>query len=326
MAQVAERSRNYMFTVNNYTEDNIESLKAALFVKRGTLGREVGPQCGTPHIHVVLWLKYAMTWMQLQKKVAKLGFNPANLEKVKWDKKAKEYSQKGGDVEEWGAPEKAPGKRTDYEACMKLAKKDGCTKEEVQDAFPGLWIRHHKAIQMIMSGAVVKREKVKLAKKMENVELRDWQVEICQQLVTQDDRTVTWVVDYNGRQGKTFLMRYLIDKFQPCLLKGGKKADLTYAYNMEDYVIMDLPRASKDHDHIYDVIEQFKDGMIFTTKWNSHMKIKADGCKVLVYSNWMPQVSKLSLDRWQIYEHRHGSFELLLAREVRLMRDRAEEE
>ena len=56
-------------------------------------------------------------------------------------------------------------------------------------------------------------------------------------------------------------------------------------------------------DHInYEIIESIKNGCVFSTKYNSTPKLRLGGTKVIVFMNAMPDKTKLSSDRYHIFD------------------------
>ena len=93
---------------------------------------------------------------------------------------------------------------------------------------------------------------------------------------------------------------YLQTHHNAFIVSGGKVADIAHVYNEEPIVIFDLPRTMADHcDHIYSMIEKFKDGCIFSVKYESRTKV-FDVPHVIVFANFEPDLSKLSNDRCQV--------------------------
>lgn len=136
-----------------------------------------------------------------------------------------------------------------------------------------------------------------------NIKLRHWQKLCYKELISQNDRQVLWIFDEDGGKGKTVLSNYLIDCHNAFLCNGGKMSDISYAYNNEKYVVFDLPRSScidgeKDFTP-YRAMECFKDGRIFSPKYESCLK-RFEPAKVVIFANFLPDESRLSLDRWKI--------------------------
>jgi len=129
--------------------------------------------------------------------------------------------------------------------------------------------------------------------------LREWQTEAIAKLLEQDDRKVDVYVDYVGGKGKTVLSKYLIHTHNAFLCTGGKTADIMYAYQNQSIVVFDLARAIDENYWPYQAMEFFKNGIGFSSKYESTTKIFAP-CKVIIFANQDPDKAKLSADRWNI--------------------------
>ena len=58
-----------------------------------------------------------------------------------------------------------------------------------------------------------------------------------------------------------------------CLrFENGKSADIKYAYDGQRCVVFDLSRSQESHVN-YEVIESVKNGVVFSTKYESQMKV-----------------------------------------------------
>jgi len=130
---------------------------------------------------------------------------------------------------------------------------------------------------------------------------RPWQEELLSYLSAPvHPRQVLWYVDETGNQGKSWMASYLSATAGAFVITNGKIADIAHAYNNETTVIIDLSRTQVDKiDHIYALMEAFKNGRIFSPKYESVVKTFSP-CHVVVFSNFIPDHSKLSQDRWLV--------------------------
>lgn len=130
-----------------------------------------------------------------------------------------------------------------------------------------------------------------------------WQEEIIeyiQRVDMWDDRTIVWICDYKGNNGKTVLCKYLALELNCLVLGNGAARDIAHCLGdrQPDTVVFNFTRAVEGRIN-YGAIEAIKDGLIFSPKYESHMKIF--NCpKVIVMSNFMPDLSEMSKDRWVI--------------------------
>ncbi|KAK7505378.1 hypothetical protein BaRGS_00003540 [Batillaria attramentaria] len=77
-----------------------------------------------------------------------------------------------------------------------------------------------------------------------------------------------------------------------------KSADVKHAYTGQRVVIFDLARSQEDHIN-YEIIESIKNGVMFSSKYESQMKIFPPP-HVVIFANFPPNLRKLSQDRWDI--------------------------
>ena len=292
-----KRVKALAFTANNYSDDDLTALTAAAWVKYGVAGKEIAPSTGTPHLQGYVSLKKQTRGPKARKALQDLFKNHCHIEDAKQSAKAnRAYCMKSGDFVEWGEVP-APGRRSDI-AAMYKAIKEGADEEKLQEEHTNAWFRYYKACDRVMKKRKKAEIEEKLAEQFVAVELHEWQKNCLATLMQQDDREVTWVVDPKGNNGKTWLAKYLRCKHGAFYTKSAKKADIIYAYNYEEIVVFDLTRSTQEFVN-YDVIECFKDGLAFSGKYESELKA-FEPCKVLVLSNWYPEKSKLSEDRWNI--------------------------
>lgn len=136
-------------------------------------------------------------------------------------------------------------------------------------------------------------------------DLREWQWKFLSEVYARNnDRRVFWIFDEKGGSGKTALAKWLVCR-KDALYVSGKAADIKYALSehLEEkeikMVIFDYPRSQKEYIS-YGAIEEVKNGLFFSNKYESKMSIFNPPI-VIIFANFLPDVSQLSLDRWQRY-------------------------
>lgn len=112
-----------------------------------------------------------------------------------------------------------------------------------------------------------------------------------------DSRKVIWIVDDAGNSGKSYFATHYDDK-RSYYITGGKACDIFYGYQYEPVVFFDLARMKQDYVQ-YDVMEAFKNGQFYSTKYECK-NVKFNTPHVVVFSNFYPATNMLSADRWDI--------------------------
>lgn len=128
-------------------------------------------------------------------------------------------------------------------------------------------------------------------------------------------RTIRWYYDENGNTGKTWLLRYLEDNYRDA--NGYDWFPMAGIENMRETanlmmkaaqtgwktrgVIIDLTRSYELGRKLYDTLENVKNGRISSTKYNGG-RLRFQPPWVVVLSNWWPNTSMMSTDRWDIWE------------------------
>lgn len=134
--------------------------------------------------------------------------------------------------------------------------------------------------------------------------LYDWQKSIENIFFTEPDgRSVYWYCDYVGGKGKSSFCKYMFMKHRALVIQGGKLADIMniiFNWDMDNcsMIIIDIPR-NNGNNVSYNSIECILNGMITNTKYETGIKV-FNPPHVIVFSNFMPDESKLSDDRWKI--------------------------
>lgn len=140
-------------------------------------------------------------------------------------------------------------------------------------------------------------------------QLYPWQKEIVAMLKKEpDDRVIHWIYEYDGGVGKTALIKKVCVEMEGLCLCG-KASDMKCAISKvfetnkaaEPIILINIPRSHNIEYLSYSGIEQIKDGIFFSGKYESGMVIM--NCPHLfIFANERPSVEKLSIDRWRIYQ------------------------
>lgn len=120
-----------------------------------------------------------------------------------------------------------------------------------------------------------------------------------------DFRTVHWIWEDTGNVGKSQLARLLASKGRTLVVRGGSCSDLLFIVmnnpNIESMltVLWDLPRENEGRVS-WNAIEQLKDGLITSTKYESGSRLLPP-MNVVIFSNHMPRdAHNISADRLKI--------------------------
>lgn len=145
------RCRNWCWTLNNYTDDDVVRLSADPTDPTTYLvfGREVGEN-GTPHLQGYAEFKRPMSLAQAKARIdARAHLEPRRGSQAQ----AIEYCQKDGQFTEVGE-KKAQGRRTDL---VRLAEAAAAAPrpEAVFHQFPGEYVRYHRGIAAAWAAARV---------------------------------------------------------------------------------------------------------------------------------------------------------------------------
>ena len=116
-----------------------------------------------------------------------------------------------------------------------------------------------------------------------------------------DTRRIRFYVDPVGNSGKTWMCQYLVSKHpdRVQVFRVGKRDDLAFAIDDSKVSFFDIPRKQMEYFQ-YCVIEQLKDRMVFSPKYNSVMKVLPAPVHVVVFCNEDPDMTVLTVDRYDI--------------------------
>lgn len=277
--------KTWMFTLNNYTDAQVEwceSYSELDAVTRMTVSKEIG-ESGTPH------LQGCITWKTGKRLAAmKKLLYEAHWEKADSPDDAHAYPCKADSEMIVQVDKRSKGKRVDLDDMAK-AILECDTLHEVM-LVPGV-AKYHSWAEKLWTTRPLEAESI--------ADFRPWQHALYLELLQEpDDRKVIWYHDEAGGAGKTTMARHLIT-MGAFYCRNGKTADLCYAYANQRIIVIDLARSVEGHVN-YNVIETLKDGLMFSTKYMSATKVRKGAAHVVVMANFLPDMSKMSVDRWDI--------------------------
>jgi hypothetical protein len=125
-----------------------------------------------------------------------------------------------------------------------------------------------------------------------------------------DDRFIYWIYDPIGNSGKTKWCKYMAYHHGAIALAYGNSEDLlnlVYKFQNRSLYLFDLTRTKPSifsSQDLYSVMESVKNGLYINTKYETGI-VMANPPHVVVYSNQVPELEALSLDRWKVYEMTH---------------------
>lgn len=260
-------------------------------------------QDGTPHLHVILSLKDKLR-TSLPNFFDFIGGKHGNYQTQRSPVKNMKYVVKCGVYVSHGIDVTAFLQAADAKSGMKgtlvanMIMNNNANLKECLVYDAGYSLTNKRKIEELIEYR--DQEKFKRARiaLVEDVELKQWQRRAIDRLLEQDDRKILWIWESEGGIGKTFLAKYLAFKHNAFICTNGKISDIAQAFKSQEIVAMDFTRDYEDKIN-YSVLESFKNGFIFSPKYDSQVK-HFTPCKVIVFANFAPNESKLSLDRWDI--------------------------
>lgn len=221
----------------------------------------------------------------------------AHLENARGDDSDQEkYCSKDGIYQSWGKKDQL--EKSDYEEVFELAKTD---LKSAAEAYPRMAIMHSSGLKAVNALFSFDAARDAQYKRYEGCELRSWQQKCLDLLVGQSDRKILFCVDKQGSRGKSWLARYIIFTMDTWGCRGGGIKDLMYAYKPSKYAVFDMARCNNEDYYPWNFMENLKDGWFCNLKYVSEIKVFTPP-KIVVFMNKLPPYSKLSIDRYQIYD------------------------
>jgi hypothetical protein len=297
------QTRHWCFTLNNWTAADDDKLKAlGPTISYLVYGYETS-ESGTPHLQGYAVFPNVKRFSEAQD-LLPVG---CHLEAKRGSpEQAADYCKKDGVFTEFGS--RPLGRRGctqfDYfvEWVVSRTNELGSvpSEREIANKFPKLWLRNerklrHLAVHLTPPPAL-----------MDGATLRCWQRNLRDALVAdpKDDRSIMFIVDQEGGKGKSFFQRYMMT-YHPSetqLMSIGKRDDVAHAIDQSKSIFLfNIPRGGIEYLN-YTILEQIKDRVVFSPKYDSGTKVLMRNPHVVVFCNEIPDLTKMTEDRYDIFE------------------------
>ena len=295
-------SKDWVFTLNNYTEEEITVINGVLEdatkCNYGVYGKEVG-ESGTPHLQGFVQFVNRKRPNQVS---SMLGCVRMHCERWRGSpNEAATYCKKDGNFTEFGHIVRA-GVATNLKLKeMVESTVAGLPTETMLEQYDNQFVLHKRKIDEVAHEIMKETAKKRVEDLFTAATLRPWQEALEMYLQGEvDSRQVIWMWDVNGNVGKSWFATYCAVKHDAFVVGNGKSADIKYAYRGQRIVVFDFSRSQTDTIN-YQVIEDIKNGRYFSTKYVSEMRIY-NPPHVVCFSNSEPKREALSLDRWSVID------------------------
>jgi len=287
-------AKNWCFTTNNYNEEHVLRLRSLHEEDNCNyicFGKEIGEQ-GTPHLQGYIVFEKRKTLNRVRALVPDSHLSVAKGTPAQ----NKKYCSKEGDFSEFGDIPSSQGKRNDLEEFKTAVKEGSRNKRILIEEHTEVFAKYPRFVQEYLT--LTQPEPP-----VDEHQLHEWQRILDTKLNgAPNDREIVFVVDKTGGNGKTWFAKQWVQKDEKSqYMEMGKKADMAYALNPEITTLFVNCTRQQVEFLNYSFLESVKDGMVFSTKYESGIK-KLQKCHVVVMMNQDPDMEKLSNDRYKIIE------------------------
>lgn len=303
-ASTGSRAKRWVFTLNNWTQEEHDHLcSLAPNVEYLVFGKELAPDTGTPHLQGYVEFPAAVRLTTCKNRLGSARFHVAVARASAQENRT--YCTKEGDFEEFGeCPTAGQGRRTDldrfFEWTDDFATNNGRppTTPEIARSHPTIAVRFPRVLEVV---------RLRCERSLFHVgpTPRPWQSALYNELMTSpDDRKITFVVDPDGGAGKSWFVRWFLDQHpaDTQLFRPARVQDLAHAIRIRTkYFFFDVPRNGMQFLQ-FQVLEQLKDRLIFSPKYNSTTKMLTNVPHVVVFCNEEPQGDEMTLDRYHDFD------------------------
>ncbi|AXH76228.1 MAG: putative viral replication protein [Eurynomevirus troutis] len=294
-------SKRWVFTLNNYTEEQTTTLNESLdngeTIKYAVYGFEVGDS-GTPHLQGFVIFKHGKRFNECKRALG----DTVHIERaLGTSQQARDYCQKDGNYKEFGTFPGSSGERNDLAALVtwadRFAEDNGrpATVADIVEHQPNAFVKYSRFAELC-------RLRFK-PKPVESDVPNDWQRELQEELLgPADDRTVKFFVDREGEKGKSWFCRWFMINHHDVtqVFTGGTVADIAYAVDESKKVFLFNMARNGMQFLQYRILEALKDRMVFSPKYMSVTKFFHHKNHVVVFCNEDPDMSMMTADRYDI--------------------------
>lgn len=299
------RAKRWVFTLNNYTQEDVDRLVGSgdsQLCEYLVFGKERAPRTGMRHLQGFVIFRAAIRLTTVKNR---LGSQTMHLEVARGnDKQASEYSKKDGDFVEIGElPTTTQGTRTDLHQFFDWA--ETCSNVDGRPVSTPEVAREHPVIltkyPRIMNVVRLRFE----GDPLQRGSPRPWQNQLESKLdENPDPREVIFVVDAEGGKGKSWFVRYYLTKHKADtqFMSIGKRDDIAHVVKEQTRVFLfDIPRGNMELLQ-YSTLEQMKNRLVFSPKYNSITKTLMQTPHVVVFCNEDPDYEKMTMDRYNVVD------------------------
>ncbi len=239
---------------------------------------------------------------------------------------------RGYDISPWLAPSMAPNPVSAIDYCKKddlwkdwgeplyLSSEQG-KRSDLDRMYDSIWVEKKTRLEIMMDRTtfgvsikfpkalrehITERDKIANFERLLEMKLKPlpWQQEFLKSYKTFRSRKINYIVGRTGNEGKTELFKMIMAQEGPdrCLyISNAKTNDILHAWGPHPVVLVNLTRQVTGRVN-YEPLEAMCDGMAFSPKYDSGMKILPGGSIVICCSNELPDFGRMSRDRWNIID------------------------
>jgi len=203
-------------------------------------------------------------------------------------------------------PKNESGRRTDLENLKDDIFIRNMPIHEIKQFHFGSYLKYGKFIGELV--AEREKEVFYLEAKKDNhfkpENLRPHQKKMLEIVDKMNKKNIVWFYDIVGQIGKSHLADVLSFHYGAYQSSNIAKKDSAYLYEKENLVVFNFTR-SNDGYISYQMLEQYADGRVTSTKYTPNAKWVLHGCKVVCFANSPPEPS-ISEGRFQVYNVSSG--------------------